>query len=75
VVRFNDYHYSLPGEHKYLAEIFFRLDVNEVVHYRKVYGFGDWLATVAGIERLLLKWVTFVLGGWIQYNAVIEIVN
>ena len=65
VVPFYDYHFSLPKEHKYLAEIFFRIDVNEVIHLRKVYSFGDWLASVAGIERLLLKWITFVIGGWI----------
>ena len=75
VIKYNNYHYSLPGEHKYLAEIFFRIDVNEVIHYRKVYGFGNWLASVAGIEKLLLKWITFAIGGWIQYNAVIEIAN
>ena len=65
VRHFNDYHFYLPGDHKYLAEIFFRIDVNEVYHYRKVYDFGSWLASIAGIEKLLLKWITFVFGGYL----------
>ena len=51
------------------------MDVDEVIHYRKVYDFGAWLASIAGIEKLLLKWITFVVGGFIQYNAGIEIIN
>lgn len=65
VVKFNDYHYSMPKPHKYLAEIFFRIDVNEVIHYRTVYSLGSWLGAIAGIERLLLKWVTFLFGGFL----------
>ena len=65
VQTYNDYHYSLPGDHKYLAEIFFRLDVNEVIHYRRVYGIADWLSTIAGIDGFLTRWISFVVGGWL----------
>lgn len=75
VVTYNNYQYALPGDHKYLAEVFFRIDVNEIIHFRKVYDFGSWLASIAGIEKLLLKWITFFFGGFLQYNATIEIIN
>ena len=35
----------------------------------------DWLGAIGGIEKLLLKWLTFIFGGFIQYNAAIEIIN
>ena len=35
----------------------------------------DWLGAIAGIEKFLLKWLTFVFGGFLQYNAAIEIIN
>ena len=35
----------------------------------------DWLGAIAGIEEFLLTWLTFVFGGFLQYNAAIEIIN
>jgi ABC-type Zn2+ transport system substrate-binding protein/surface adhesin len=35
----------------------------------------DWLGAIAGIEKFLLKWITVVFGGWLHYNAGIEIIN
>jgi len=35
----------------------------------------DWLGAIAGIERFLLKWVVLAFGGYIQFNAAIELIN
>lgn len=35
----------------------------------------DWLGAIAGIEKFLLKWLTLAFGGWLHYNAGIEIIN
>jgi hypothetical protein len=49
--------------------------MKQLNHKRTVFGIMDWLGAIAGIEKFLLKWVTFVFGGFIQYNAAIEIMN
>lgn len=64
-----------PSENPVLAQIYFRMEVSQYVHKRVVYGFMDWLGSIAGIEKFLLKWITFIFGGFIQYNAAIEIIN
>jgi hypothetical protein len=35
----------------------------------------DWLGAIAGIEKFLLKWITLAFGGYLHYNAGIEIIN
>ena len=40
VVKWNEWFYQTPKSTKYLASIFFRIDVDEVIHDRKVYGFS-----------------------------------
>jgi len=70
----NDPMKALP-EHNYMANIYFRFDIDKVQHFRTVYKIMDWLGSIAGIEKFLLKWLTFVFGGFLQYNASIEIIN
>lgn len=62
-------------QHPLLAQIYWRIDVNELLHERVVFQFKDWLASIAGIEKFLLKYLTMVFGGFINYNAAIEIIN
>lgn len=64
-----------PKGHKYLANIKFRIDSNEVYHSRTVFGFKDFLGAVSGIEFFLLRWLTVIFGGFINYNASIEVLN
>jgi hypothetical protein len=75
VITYNFDTINSPHNHNYLAEIYFRVDVNEIIHSRVVFKFMDWLGSIAGIEKFLLKWITFVFGGYINYNASIEIIN
>jgi len=60
---------------KFIATMYYRIDIDQVLHNRNVFVFMDWLGAIAGIEKFLLKWLTFIFGGFIQYNAAIEIIN
>ena len=75
MILFNSDTISAPPNHRYIATIYYRLDINYVKHTRVVFLFMEWLGAIAGIEKFLLKWVTFIFGGFIQYNAAIEIMN
>jgi ABC-type uncharacterized transport system permease subunit len=62
-------------DYNQLASMFFRLDSDKVIHERHVFQFSDWLASIAGIERLLLRVIIFGFGGYAQFNASIELIN
>ena len=48
---------------KYIATMYYRLDIDQVYHNRNVFVFMDWLGAIAGINAFLLKWSTFIFGG------------
>ena len=68
---------SVPSHsgNKHLAKMYYRIDSDQNNHYRTVFKFMDWLGAIAGIEKFLLKWLTFIFGGFLNYNATIEIIN
>ena len=41
------------------------MDVDQIYHSRVVFLFKDWLAAIAGIEKFLLTWVVYFVGGYI----------
>ena len=75
LVFFNGDTLAAPEMSKFIATIYYRIDIDQVKHTRVVFLFMDWLGAIAGIEKFLLKWFTFIFGGFIQYNAAIEIIN
>ena len=58
-----------------MAAFWFRLDVNEIVHRRKVFSFMDFLGSVAGVPTFLLKVGAFVIGGFTSFYASISTVS
>lgn len=75
IVFFNVDRLPAASHYRRLASIYFRIDGNERNHQRVVFGIKDWLASIAGIEKLLLKYIAIVFGGYINFNATIEIIN
>ena len=75
IIEFNTDVLQTTTNFKYVAQIYFRLAGNKLDHQRVVFQFKDWLASIAGIERLLLRILTFVYGGYAQFNSSIEIIN
>jgi len=52
--------------------MFFRIDVEEVIHKRYVFDFTDFLGSVGGIVEILTRSASFVLGGYLAWNSAIE---
>ena len=52
--------------------MYFRIKADSVNHVRQVFSVMDWLGAIGGIEGMLYDFLTFFLGGFIQYNAVIQ---
>ena len=52
--------------------MYFRIKTDSVNHVRQVFSVMDWLGAIGGIEGMLYDFLTFFLGGFIQYNAVIQ---
>ena len=48
-----------------IAEIYFRLGVDEMIHTRDVYNFMDWLGDIGGIKEALMSFFVAVLGGYV----------
>lgn len=48
-----------------VAEMYFRLSIEKVEHQRVVYKFMDWLGAMGGVEKILMKLLTVVIGGYI----------
>jgi len=64
VTTFNSDPLKVHTDHKVVAKMFFRIDVDKVIHTRKVFKFMDWLGAIGGIEKLLLKFTIVLLGGF-----------
>ena len=54
--------------HYKIAEMYFRLETDQLKHERQVFGFMDWLGEVGGITELLTRFFTFILGGYLTFN-------
>ena len=50
---FNSDSYKVVEEHDVVAEIFFRLEIDEIIHYRDVGTFFDWLGDIGGIPEMI----------------------
>ena len=54
-----------------IAEMYFRIKADSVKHQRTVFSIMNWLGAIGGIEGILYDFAALLLGGFIQYNAVI----
>ena len=62
----------MPEDYPVIGEYWFRLHVDAIDHSRVVFGIVDWLGAIGGIEDVLMQVLAFFLGGYIQFNAVIQ---
>ena len=65
LVNFNVDTAPSPLDYDICGSMYYRIDIDQVYSSRVVFQFMDWLGAIAGIEKFLLKWVTFVFGGYI----------
>ena len=72
IVTYNRDTVDVRHDYTKLAYMYFRIDVDEVVHTRQVYEFSDFLGDVGGITGVLTETTVFVIGGFLAWNAGLE---
>ena len=60
------------GPSSVIAEVWFRLDIDEVVHTREVYQFLDWMGDVGGCRDIMMAFFAIVFGGYVNFTSNIE---
>ena len=58
-----------------IAEMYFRVKTDTILHRRKVFSMMNWFGAVAGIEQFLLELMLLFFGGYASFNSMIETVN
>ena len=58
-----------------IAELYFRLDNDQILHTRVVYRFMDWLGDIGGVYEILRNSFTFILGGYAIFHQQVEIIS
>ena len=67
---YNSDTYDVPLTNTVIAEIYFRLDSAQVTHKRVVFSFMDFVSSMGGIERVLLKICGLVYSGYAGFWSV-----
>ena len=52
-----------------IADVYFRLDINQIQHGRIVYSFMDWIMDLGGVPGLLMQVAGLVVGSHTFFNA------
>ena len=63
---------EVDDDYKMLAQLFIRLDVEEIIHTREVFSFMDFLGDLGGVTEILTKTSSFLIGGFLAWNAGLE---
>ena len=66
---------TVGRDHTTVAEMYFRVSVDQTVHSRTVYKFMDWLGALGGVEKILMKIIMLVAGGFVKFNSAIIVSN
>jgi hypothetical protein len=64
---YNSYTFSVPEDKTVIAEMYFRLDASQVTHKRIVFSFMDFVASLGGINRVLLQICGTFYGGYASF--------
>ena len=63
---------EVGDHHPLVAEMYFRIKSDTIVHSRAVFAIMEWLGSVGGVEDILMDILIFFFGGYCQYNSIIE---
>ena len=55
--------------------MWFRLDTSEIQHTREEYDYSQLLGDIGGMQELLTKISSFILGGYLSFHTSIEIMK
>jgi len=62
---------SVGLDHPVVAEMYFRVSVDEIIHSRIVYKLMDWLGALGGVEKILIKVIKLIAGGFLQFHSAV----
>ena len=62
----------VDDDYKVIAEMYFRIKTDAIIHSRQVYNLMDWLGSIGGVEEILTKLLIFLFGGFANFNGVIS---
>ena len=48
--------------------MYFRIDVDEILHERIAFGIMEWLGVIGGISEFFLRIANFLMGGYLKFN-------
>lgn len=72
----SDTYPSPPESNEYLiAEIYFRLGVDQITHSRDVYFFINFIGDIGGVTGLLLKISGFIIGGYTSFHSIFTTIS
>ena len=58
-----------PGMENYIAEMYFRLEVDQLTHSRVVYHFMDFIGDLGGVPAIMLQLCGWVVGSYAAFHA------
>ncbi len=66
---------AVGDDYMTIASIYFRLNVNALVHEREVFQLMDVLGAIGGIKDLLMDIFLVMIGSYLTYNSTLVSVN
>jgi len=66
---------TVGKDYSMIAEMYFRMSTDSLEHKRVVYKFMDWLGALGGVEKILMKIILLVTGGFTSFNSNINTSN
>ena len=55
-----------------LCELYFKMDVDEVIHSRVVYKLMDWLGDLGGVGDVIMLFASILFSGYFEFHSGIE---
>jgi len=69
---YNQDTYYVNSSNTLLTEIYFRFQNDQMMHYRSVFDFTEWLGQIGGIHEILITFMSFLIGSYVQFYAGIK---
>lgn len=57
------------GKEQYVAEMYFRLEVDQLTHTRVVYTFMDFIGDMGGVSDIMLQLASWLIGSYAAFHA------
>ena len=66
---YNLFTYDTPVNETKIADIYFRLEIDEIEHWRVVFGFFDFLESLGGVNEIISSIAYFLIGSYLVFHS------